>query len=55
MARHHGDLFRALVSFFHLDPRTGRRTAAPETEEHEEDVSDFDQVTGPDDATDASL
>jgi Mlc titration factor MtfA (ptsG expression regulator) len=55
MARYHGDLFRALVSFFHLDPRTGRRTATPETEEHEEDVSDFDQVTGPDDATDASL
>jgi Mlc titration factor MtfA (ptsG expression regulator) len=27
MARHHEDLFCALVSFFHLDPRTGQRTA----------------------------
>jgi hypothetical protein len=27
MARHHDALFRALVAFFHLDPRTGRRTA----------------------------
>jgi len=27
MARHHEDLFRALVAFFHLDPRTGARTA----------------------------
>jgi hypothetical protein len=30
MARHHAELFRALVAFFHLDPRTGRRTEAPE-------------------------
>ena len=29
MARHHEDLFRALVAFFHLDPRTGQRTSAP--------------------------
>lgn len=55
MARHHGELFRALVSFFHLDPRTGRRTATLEEDEHEEVVPDFDQVTGPDDSTEASL
>jgi len=30
MARHHDELFRALVSFFHLDPRTGTRTGHPE-------------------------
>lgn len=32
MARHHGELFAALVAFFHLDPRTGRRTATPDGE-----------------------
>jgi len=29
MARHHDALFRALVAFFSLDPRTGERTEAP--------------------------
>jgi Mlc titration factor MtfA (ptsG expression regulator) len=32
MARQHEDLFRALVAFFHLDPRTGQRTATPHIE-----------------------
>ena len=45
MARQHDALFRALVAFFHLDPRTGRRTAT--VEEREAD----DQVTGPADGT----
>jgi len=48
MARQHDELFRALVAFFHLDPRTGRRTAM--VEEREAD----DQVTGPADDTVAS-
>lgn len=30
MARHHDELFEALVAFFHFDPRTGRRTASPD-------------------------
>ncbi len=54
MARHHGDLFRALVSFFHLDPRTGRRTATLDEKGLEEEMAAVDQVTGPDDSTDAS-
>lgn len=29
MASRHEELYRALVAFFHLDPRTGRRTAVP--------------------------
>lgn len=29
MADHHAELFAALVAFFHLDPRTGRRTPSP--------------------------
>lgn len=32
MARHHEALFRALVAFFHLDPRTGERTPTVEEE-----------------------
>jgi len=32
MARHHDALFRALVAFFHLDPRTGRPTGMPDEE-----------------------
>ncbi len=32
MAHRHEALFRALVAFFHLDPRTGRRTATPDSE-----------------------
>lgn len=39
MARHHGDLFGALVAFFHLDPRTGRRTASLEGDHSVEDRS----------------
>ncbi|MFP4228125.1 MAG: M90 family metallopeptidase [Salinivenus sp.] len=30
MANEHPELYQALVAFFHLDPRTGRRTATPE-------------------------
>jgi Mlc titration factor MtfA (ptsG expression regulator) len=30
MARRHEELFAALVAFFHLDPRTGHRTASPD-------------------------
>ena len=36
MATHHEALFRALVAFFHLDPRTGRRTAEPADREPSE-------------------
>jgi Mlc titration factor MtfA (ptsG expression regulator) len=39
LARHHEELFRALVAFFHLDPRTGRRTATPEQREEEVEKS----------------
>jgi Mlc titration factor MtfA (ptsG expression regulator) len=30
MARHHEDLFAAMVAFFHFDPRTGRATPEPD-------------------------
>jgi Mlc titration factor MtfA (ptsG expression regulator) len=36
MARQHEELFRALVAFFHLDPRTGRRSTTPEARGKEE-------------------
>ena len=49
LARHHDDLFRALVAFFHLDPRTGRRTATVEGEDAPR--PEEDQVTGPSDDT----
>jgi hypothetical protein len=52
LARHHDDLFRALVAFFHLDPRTGRRTATVEGEGTPR--PEADQVTGPADDTVAS-
>jgi hypothetical protein len=39
MARHHEELFAALVAFFHLDPRTGRRTSEPDALD-EQPVSD---------------
>ena len=32
MARHHEELFAALVAFFHFDPRTGQATAEPDPE-----------------------
>jgi Mlc titration factor MtfA (ptsG expression regulator) len=48
MARHHDALFRALVAFFHLDPRTGRRTATvDETDGQTQEGEGTDQVTGP--------
>jgi len=48
MARQHDALFRALVAFFHLDPRTGRRgTTGPAEDGQSTDRED--QVTGPDD------
>lgn len=34
MATHHEALYRALVAFFHLDPRTGQRTDQPVVEEN---------------------
>lgn len=46
MARRHDALFRALVAFFHLDPRTGRRTATV-LEEEEQSTDGDGQVTGP--------
>ena len=46
MAQHHDALFRALVAFFNLDPRTGRRTGMGG-----EDGESDDQVTGPADDT----
>jgi hypothetical protein len=49
MARHHEALFRALVAFFHLDPRTGRRTATVGDDDKEPAAED--QVTGPADDT----
>jgi hypothetical protein len=50
LAQHHEALFQALVAFFHLDPRTGRRTATvEETEAGRQE--DEDQVTGPVDDT----
>ena len=42
MARHHDELFRALVSFFHLDPRTGTRTGHPEKGTGKKGASDVD-------------
>jgi len=42
MARHHDELFRALVSFFHLDPRTGTRTGHPEKGTGRKGASDVD-------------
>lgn len=50
MAAHHEALFAALVSFFHLDPRTGRRTASFDPGE-DEDVASGNgvHVTGPGD------
>jgi Mlc titration factor MtfA (ptsG expression regulator) len=42
MARHHDELFRALVSFFHLDPRTGTRTGHPEKGTGTKGASDVD-------------
>jgi Mlc titration factor MtfA (ptsG expression regulator) len=51
MARQHKELFAALVAFFHLDPRTGERTASPHADL--QSVED-DQVTGPEADTDVS-
>lgn len=42
MARHHETLFKALVAFFHLDPRTGRLTAAPDPEASEHAREELD-------------
>lgn len=51
MACQHPELFAALVAFFHLDPRTGRRTTSVEAEA---DAPENDYVTGPDSETDMS-
>ncbi len=51
MARRHEELFTALVAFFHLDPRTGHRTATPQSDAP---TVETDQVTGPDADTDVS-
>jgi Mlc titration factor MtfA (ptsG expression regulator) len=37
MARQHEDLFRALVAFFHLDPRTGTRTVTVDGDRSDEE------------------
>lgn len=51
MARHHAALFEALVAFFHLDPRTGRRTARPNPPLSETPTSDERaQSTGPEES-----
>jgi Mlc titration factor MtfA (ptsG expression regulator) len=51
MARHHEELFAALVAFFQLDPRTGHRTTSPDPDGQSIKI---DQVTGPDADTDVS-
>lgn len=53
MVAHHAELFAALVSFFHLDPRTGRRIASLDPDDGEEATSGNGvHVTGPGDESD---
>lgn len=55
MVFHHEELFGALVSFFHLDPRTGRQTASLDADDRLGDATDATaHVTGPGEDTDTS-
>lgn len=56
MMTHHKELFAALVSFFHLDPRTGSRTASLDlSEDGLDDPQDATvHVTGPGEDADTS-